>query len=126
MAALAFAFTGSAGAGGTAKYKLQLGELVIQCPGGCTLDTLKKHADGFVVAANGRDCEPWAVVFQGSSPKHCFGGYPPGTKVVLTPLLPDPRIVFDGWGGDCTGQPADKCVLVMDSNKSVDLSWTIN
>jgi hypothetical protein len=118
---LAFAVSSGAGArSGTQKYKLKFNTVIANC-GSCKVESVfsLEITDNF-----GSSCRPFFIFLSlGSSHlKKCFGGYPPGTKVVLRPS-PDPEFELTNWLGDCAGQPTDKCVLVMDSNKSFGAQW---
>src|SRR5262249_32174197 len=53
----------------------------------------------------------------------CSELYPSGTSVTLT-ATPDPRSVFTGWGGACSGQ-ASQCTVTMSGARTVTASFSV-
>ena len=113
LAALACASV-AAGSGAGAKYKVTFGGATASCGVSCPIDVTS------IVIRRLDDDRTSCRPFVDSS--KCKWTARAGTKVVLVTTA-DPPFNNHNWSGsDCFG--TGKCVLIMDSNKTVGVNWS--
>lgn len=108
--------SGAAGSSKGSKYKVRLVFAAASC-NGCDLISLTKSIVVRRLDDDQASCRPFV-----DGNDACKWTARAGTKVVIVSEA-DPAFTEHHFGGDCSG---DKCVLVMDSNKSYFISWSIS
>lgn len=117
LVVLVFALVGLAVAGGATpaakveKFRLSLTSVSVSCSVPCDIESFEINDPG----VGEFRCHPFVDFSQ------CSGKYPEGTLVILRAQSDSP-IAFASWSGACSG--SGKCVVTMDSDKTLGASWT--